>query len=98
MRGNSRIALLTTGGTIAGSNSDSDSGIDATCSSKYLMDTLNKSPYCLPDYIKPYGNDVFCLLSENMHPQLWGTIAEKAAEAANEGTDGIVITHGTYTT
>ncbi len=95
MCGDSHVALITTGGTIAGSKSES--GIDATCSSKYLMDVLNKSQYRLPDNIKSYGKDVFCLLSENMHPYLWGTIAEKAAEAANEGANGIIITHGTYT-
>ncbi|MCR6668854.1 MAG: Glu-tRNA(Gln) amidotransferase subunit GatD [archaeon YNP-WB-040] len=40
---------------------------------------------------------LFNIFSEDMHPQMWCKIAEKAFEKIMEGYDGIVIPHGTDT-
>ena len=86
----SRIALLATGGTIACVHSPN--GLIPGVSAGELLKHVNG----IPNDIEFTAQDVFSLDSSNIQPEEWRVLARAAFDALN-GSDGVVITHGTDT-
>lgn len=86
----SRIALLATGGTIACVHSPN--GLIPGVSAGELLKHVNG----IPNDIEFTAQDVFSLDSSNIQPEEWRVLAHAAFDALN-GSDGVVITHGTDT-
>jgi len=84
------ITLLATGGTIA--SVQSPDGLTPGVNAAELLQLM---PHLSADgHIT--CKDVFSLDSSNIQPEEWRELAKAAFEALN-GTDGVVITHGTDT-
>lgn len=84
------ILFITTGGTIA--SSESDEGLIPSLSSEEII-------HYLGDYhndIKVTCEDLLNLDSSNMQPEEWVLIAQRIAQVKND-YDGIVLSHGTDT-
>jgi L-asparaginase len=91
------IAVLATGGTIAGSAADSaqTSGYQAGVVG---VDRLLAAVPALSQVARIESEQVASIDSKDLHVALWTTLAERiAALAAREDIDGIVVTHGTDT-
>jgi L-asparaginase/glutamin-(asparagin-)ase len=92
-----RIALLATGGTIAGS------GADSTVTVGYKpatvgVDALVAAVPELKTVANVHGEQVFQIASENMTPAQWLQLSERVnALLAADDMAGVVITHGTDT-
>ncbi|MFX0038563.1 MAG: Glu-tRNA(Gln) amidotransferase subunit GatD [Promethearchaeota archaeon] len=87
------IKLLGTGGTIA-------SRLDYTTGAVIPSFTPGELYSAVPELAEICNLDceiVFEILSENMKPEYWQQLAEKVADAANSGVNGIMIGHGTDT-
>ncbi len=84
-----RIALLATGGTIA-CRQTADGLSPALRASQMLQ-----SVPCRAD-VEIIPRDVFSMDSSNIQPEEWSLLA-KAADAAMQDCDGVVVTHGTDT-
>lgn len=92
-----KIALLTTGGTIAGA-ADAASGPDGytagTVAAEALLAAVPQARERADIVVEP----CLALDSKNMTPQHWLTVAQTArALIAREDVTGLVITHGTDT-
>jgi glutamyl-tRNA(Gln) amidotransferase subunit D len=88
-----RIALISTGGTIA-STVDYRTGavtaqFDAEDVLRAVPDLAGRANYC--------GRVVANILSENMEPPIWQELADCVAEEIERGADGVVVMHGTDT-
>lgn len=88
-----RVAILSTGGTIA-SRVDYRTGAVRPA---LTADDLHAVVPELSDIAVVKAEIVFSILSENMTPEHWSKLSQKIAQIINEGTHGIVITHGTDT-
>lgn len=84
-----RIALLTTGGTIA-CRQTPDGLAPALTAEQLLADVPMR------ENIDVHTEDVFSMDSSNIQPEEWSQLA-RAVEKAMEHCDGVVITHGTDT-
>ncbi len=92
-----RIAVLATGGTIAGSAADAaqTSGYQAGVVG---VDRLLAAVPALSHVARIEAEQVASIDSKDLDLALWTTLAERiAALAAREDIDGIVVTHGTDT-
>ena len=85
-----KILFLTTGGTIA--SSESEEGLVPALTSEELIGYLGHHQ----QYAKIYCEDLLRLDSSNMQPEEWLLIAKRIYEVVPE-YDGIVLTHGTDT-
>ncbi|MFB6175698.1 MAG: Glu-tRNA(Gln) amidotransferase subunit GatD, partial [Halobaculum sp.] len=88
-----RIALVSTGGTIA-STVDYRTGavtaqFDAEDVLRAVPDLAGRANYC--------GRVVANILSENMEPPIWQDLADAVADEIERGADGVVVMHGTDT-
>ncbi|EOH4805987.1 type II asparaginase [Campylobacter jejuni] len=92
----SRIAILGTGGTIAGF-------IDSTIATTGYMagaidiDVLIKAVPQIQDLADISWEQIANIDSSNMCDKIWLRLAKKIAKLFAEGIDGVVITHGTDT-
>lgn len=92
----SRIAILGTGGTIAGF-------IDSTiATTRYTagaidIDVLIKAVPQIRDLADISWEQIANIDSSNMCDEIWLRLAKKIAKLFAEGIDGVVITHGTDT-
>ncbi len=87
------ITILGTGGTIA-SKIDYKTGAVAPAFSAAELHTA------IPELSKVANiktKMLFNILSEDMTPEHWTTIAKEAAEQLNSGADGVIVAHGTDT-
>ncbi|RDU95320.1 asparaginase [Trinickia dinghuensis] len=92
-----RIAVLATGGTIAGSAADASqtSGYQAGVVG---VDRLLAAVPALSNVARVEAEQVASIDSKDLDVALWTTLAERiAAFAARDDIDGIVVTHGTDT-
>lgn len=92
-----RIAVLATGGTIAGSAADAaqTSGYQAGVVG---VDRLLAAVPALSQVARVQAEQVASIDSKDLDVALWTTLAARIAElAAREDIDGIVVTHGTDT-
>jgi glutamyl-tRNA(Gln) amidotransferase subunit D len=89
-----KIALISTGGTIASKIDYRTGGVHAALSASELYSSV-------PELTNHASIDPEVLLSEyseNLKPEHWATIADKVAEKAKSGKyRGIVVSHGTDT-
>ncbi|MHA1803677.1 MAG: Glu-tRNA(Gln) amidotransferase subunit GatD [Promethearchaeota archaeon] len=87
------VKLFGTGGTVA-------SRLDYTTGAVIPSFTPSELYSAVPELAEICNLDteiVFEILSENMKPEYWQTLAKKIEKAANSGIDGIIIGHGTDT-
>jgi L-asparaginase len=92
-----RIAVLATGGTIAGQAGDAarTSGYKAGVVG---VDKLLDAVPSLSQIARIHAEQVASIDSKDMTPALWGTLCARVnALLAQDDVDGIVITHGTDT-
>ena len=92
-----RVAILATGGTIAGSGASSTTTVGykaATAPVEQLVAALPE----LREAADVRAEQVFQLASENITPAHWLALARRAGELlARPDVDGVVVTHGTDT-
>lgn len=87
------ISLLSTGGTIA---STVDYRTGAVSPRFDVEDVLTAVPE-LEGRANYRGRVISNILSENMRPAIWQSLAEAIAEEIAAGADGVVVMHGTDT-
>lgn len=92
----SRIAILGTGGTIAGfiDNTIATTGYTAGAID---IDVLIKAVPQIRDLADVSWEQIANIDSSNMCDEIWLRLAKKIAKLFAEGIDGVVITHGTDT-
>jgi len=88
-----RVVILSTGGTIA---SRVDYRTGAVRSALSASDLYGVVPE-LADIARVKTEIVFSLYSENITQKHWSQLAQTVAEHIAQGTDGVVIAHGTDT-
>ena len=87
------ISIVSTGGTVS-------SVIDYRTGAvhpKFTASDLVKANPELLDYANYNVKALYNILSENMKPEYWVRAAEEIASDISNGTDGVVIAHGTDT-
>ncbi|EAK0175295.1 type II asparaginase [Campylobacter jejuni] len=92
----SRIAILGTGGTIAGFI-DSTIATTGYTAGAIDIDVLIKAVPQIRDLADISWEQVANIDSSNMCDEIWLRLAKKIAKLFAEGIDGVVITHGTDT-
>ncbi|PZT47368.1 L-asparaginase [Helicobacter valdiviensis] len=91
-----KIAILATGGTIAGSI---DSAVATTGYTAGVVgvDVLIKAVPQIQDLAQISGKQIANIDSSNMRDEIWLKLAKEIHTLFKSGIDGIVITHGTDT-
>lgn len=92
----SRIAILGTGGTIAGFI-DSTIATTGYTAGAIDIDVLIKAVPQIRDLADISWEQIAHIDSSNMCDEIWLRLAKKIAKLFAEGIDGVVITHGTDT-
>ncbi|EOV4954230.1 type II asparaginase [Campylobacter jejuni] len=92
----SRIAILGTGGTIAGFI-DSTIATTGYTAGAIDIDVLIKAVPKIRDLADISWEQIANIDSSNMCDEIWLRLAKKIAKLFAEGIDGVVITHGTDT-
>ncbi|ENT7235018.1 type II asparaginase [Campylobacter jejuni] len=92
----SRIAILGTGGTIAGFI-DSTIATTGYTAGAIDIDVLIKAVPQIRDLADISSEQIANIDSSNMCDEIWLRLAKKIAKLFAEGIDGVVITHGTDT-
>lgn len=92
----SRIAILETGGTIAGFI-DSTIATTGYTAGAIDIDVLIKAVPQIRDLADISWEQIANIDSSNMCDEIWLRLAKKIAKLFAEGIDGVVITHGTDT-
>lgn len=91
---NPPISILSTGGTISSKIDYETGGVNpALTSEEIIADVPEVTDHA---YIRNY-EQVAQLPSEDMDPSIWKEIAEAVEKELNNGSKGVVITHGTDT-
>jgi L-asparaginase len=94
-QGKARIAILATGGTIAGAGDASGYGYKA---GTFKVEDLLKAVPRIGDLAQLSGEQVAGIGSQDMNDKVWLTLAARINELlAGSSVDGVVITHGTDT-
>jgi L-asparaginase len=94
-QGVARVAILATGGTIAGAGDASGYGYKAGA---FKVEDLLKAVPKIGDLAELSGEQVASIGSQDMNDKVWLTLAARINELlGGASTDGIVITHGTDT-
>jgi glutamyl-tRNA(Gln) amidotransferase subunit D len=89
-----RVALISTGGTIASKIDYRTGGVHAALSAAELYSSVPE----LASYARVDPEVLLSEYSENLKPEHWTTIAKKIAEKIMSGDySGIVVSHGTDT-
>ncbi len=92
-----RIAVLATGGTIAGAAPDAANTAGYQAGALGIASLLDAVP-ALERVAQIEGEQIASIDSKDLDPALWATLAQRVdALAADPRIDGIVITHGTDT-
>lgn len=87
------LSILSTGGTVA-SVIDYKTG---AVHPAFTADDLLRATPELVDYGNISAKAVFNILSENMNPEYWKKTAEAIYNEINDGSDGVILAHGTDT-
>jgi glutamyl-tRNA(Gln) amidotransferase subunit D len=86
-------SILSTGGTIASKVDYRTGAVNPALSAQDLYDTVPE----LRNYAKVNAKVVMSVLSENILPSDWTKIARSVASEIKNGSEGVVIAHGTDT-
>ncbi|MDP7180137.1 MAG: Glu-tRNA(Gln) amidotransferase subunit GatD [Candidatus Woesearchaeota archaeon] len=87
------ISILHTGGTIASKIDYRTGGVESKFSPEDLVELFPE----LKDIAQIRSKLLFQMSSENMEPEHWQILAKEVDKEIKEGTNGIIITHGTDT-
>ncbi|MBI3190272.1 Glu-tRNA(Gln) amidotransferase subunit GatD [archaeon] len=87
------ITILSTGGTIASRIDYSTGGVTGLETAEEIISAIPE----LKDIANLKLRQVFQMMSEDMEPYHWMTLAKKIDDEISTGVDGIIITHGTDT-
>ena len=90
--GKTHITIITTGGTIASRVDYSTGAVKPVKDMEFLTSSIPGITGRFTLQLSEYGE----ILSENMKPENWITLARSARDAMKK-SDGIIITHGTDT-
>jgi len=88
-----KVVILSTGGTIASRVDYRTGAVRSALSARDLYGVVPE----LSDIARVETEIVFSLYSENITPQDWSHLAQVVAQHITNGTDGVVIAHGTDT-
>ncbi|MCS6783677.1 MAG: Glu-tRNA(Gln) amidotransferase subunit GatD [Candidatus Caldarchaeum sp.] len=88
-----KVAIVNTGGTIASRIDYRTGGVKPALSASDLVSIVPE----IAEIANVSAEILMQVVSENMTPKHWTTIAQRVNTLFNEGFDGIVITHGTDT-
>lgn len=91
-----KIAILATGGTIAGSTDAGQTATTGYSAGVLTVDTLIKAVPELKNIAQITGEQICNIDSSNMTDEIWLKLAKRINELS-KSVDGIVITHGTDT-
>lgn len=89
----SKIAMISTGGTIASKIDYRTGGVRAALTAEELYAAVPE----LSNYAQIDAEVLFSEYSENLSVKHWGKMAERVYEKIVDGYEGIVLTHGTDT-
>ncbi len=87
------ISLLSTGGTISSKKKNKTRAGVSSLSARDLAQANPRLSQFAPIKVK----SVFSIMSEDMQPSHWETLAKEVAAELSDGSQGVVITHGTDT-
>lgn len=87
------VSILSTGGTISSKVDYHTGGVYAS----YTAEDLTRVAPELNSIANIKSKFVMNVMSEDMNKKLWVKIAEEVARELNEGSSGVVVTHGTDT-
>ncbi|AKG92378.1 glutamyl-tRNA{Gln} amidotransferase subunit D [Geoglobus ahangari] len=87
------VKVISTGGTIA-SKVDYKTG---AVTSQFTAEEIVSDIPELAEICNISAELLYNILSENMRPEYWITLARRVYEAIKEGYEGVVVTHGTDT-
>ncbi|PTD93796.1 Glu-tRNA(Gln) amidotransferase GatDE subunit D [archaeon SCG-AAA382B04] len=87
------LSILTTGGTIASSVDYRTGAVTSQFDAKEILENIPE----LEKIANYKSKVVFNILSENMSPKHWIELSNAISEEIKQGTDGIIIAHGTDT-
>jgi glutamyl-tRNA(Gln) amidotransferase subunit D len=88
-----RVAIISTGGTIASRIDYRTGGVHPALSAEDLYSLVPE----LAEYARVDAEVLFSLYSENLLPEHWRAMAAKVEEKVRAGYRGVVLTHGTDT-
>ncbi len=88
-----RVTILGTGGTIASYVDYRTGGVHPALSASDLVSTVPE----ISDICEVEAEVLFSIFSENMDVQHWQELASAVAERIEDGTEGVIIPHGTDT-
>ncbi|HUS77225.1 MAG TPA: Glu-tRNA(Gln) amidotransferase subunit GatD [Patescibacteria group bacterium] len=88
-----RVSIVSTGGTIASRVDYVTGGVQAAISSRDLLSIVPE----LSDIAAIDADILYSTFSENIDAEHWTGMAHRIAEKIRDGTQGVVITHGTDT-
>ncbi len=88
-----KVSIISTGGTIASKVDYKTGAVSPALSARDLYESAPE----LDEIAEIKTEILYSLLSENLSPKHWKSIAQSVLNHIREGADGIVITHGTDT-
>ena len=88
-----RVSIVSTGGTIASRVDYATGGVQAAISSRDLLSIVPE----LSDIAALDADILYSVFSENIGSEHWSRMARKVGDKIGEGSEGVVITHGTDT-
>lgn len=88
-----KVSIISTGGTIASRVDYRTGAVSPALSARDLYDSVPE----LGEVAEIRTEILYSLLSENLSPSHWKSIAQSVLKHIREGADGVVITHGTDT-
>ena len=87
------VSILSTGGTIA-SRVDYRTG---AVTSQFTAEEIAMIVPEISDICNIEAREIFSILSENMKPEYWRTLAREIYREIKKGVSGVIVTHGTDT-
>jgi glutamyl-tRNA(Gln) amidotransferase subunit D len=87
------VSILSTGGTIASKVDYRTGAVNPALTAQDLYDTVPE----LKDYANVTAKVLMSMFSEDIRPSDWTKIARAVATEIKQGTDGVIIAHGTDT-
>ncbi len=87
------VSILSTGGTVASRIDYKTGGVTGLETPEEIVSAIPE----LQNIVNIKLRSVFQMMSEDMEPYHWMTLAKKIEDEIEAGTDGIIITHGTDT-
>lgn len=92
-KGRPLVKIISTGGTIASKVEYETGAVRPALTPEELLELIPE----LGEIASIDAEVLFSLLSENMTPSHWTSIAEHVAKVIRSGVDGVVVPHGTDT-